>query len=74
MVKIRSISSKVFQYFQNQTRGLFGNWTFDIQDDFTLPNGQYGSTFTTSNLDAIHKNFALKCKWTHFLIHSFPFC
>jgi len=46
--------------FINQTRGLFGNWTFDIQDDFTLPTGQWGSTFTTENLDAIHKNFASK--------------
>ena len=23
--------------FVNQTRGLFGNWTFDMSDDFALP-------------------------------------
>ena len=26
--------------FINQTRGLFGNWTFDPKDDFTAPNGE----------------------------------
>ncbi|KAJ3640697.1 hypothetical protein Zmor_027242 [Zophobas morio] len=25
--------------FINQTRGLLGNWSYDISDDFTLPNG-----------------------------------
>ena len=27
--------------FINQTRGLFGNWSFDTLDEFTLPNGDY---------------------------------
>ena len=26
--------------FINQTRGLMGNWTFNMEDDFTKPDGE----------------------------------
>lgn len=46
--------------FMNQTRGLFGNWSHDIIDDFTLPNGMMGSVGTNiNNFESIHKDFAL---------------
>lgn len=47
---------------QNQTRGLMGNWTFDIEDDFYLPDGSKGPVFDTSNIRGIHDNFGMKCK------------
>jgi hypothetical protein len=51
--------------FQNQTRGLFGNWSHDIIDDFTLPNGlMAGASTTINNFESIHKDFALQCKYT----------
>lgn len=49
---------------QNQTRGLFGNWSHDIIDDFTLPNGMMGSVGTNiNNFESIHKDFALHCEY-----------
>ena len=41
MLIICSPSDRVFLpwEFINQTRGLFGNWSFDTLDEFTLPNG-----------------------------------
>lgn len=44
------------------TRGLMGNWTFDIQDDFTLPSGLEGTLYDTSDIERTHKDFAMKCK------------
>jgi hypothetical protein len=50
--------------FQNQTRGLFGNWSHDIIDDFTLPNGIMGSVGTgLNNFESIHRDFALHCEY-----------
>ena len=37
-----------------------GNWTFDMDDDFTLPNGDWQKP-ETNRLDVVHK-FAEKCK------------
>ena len=56
--------------FINQTRGLFGNWSFDARDDFTLPDGEWATGFNYNdtgknsknawkNLD---ENFASQCK------------
>jgi hypothetical protein len=51
--------------FQNQTRGLFGNWSHDITDDFTLPNGLMAGVGTSiNNFESIHKDFALNCEYT----------
>ena len=47
---------------QNQSRGLLGNWTFDIEDDFTLPDGTVGPMMDTSNIERIHEDFAMKCQ------------
>lgn len=46
--------------YMNQTRGLFGNWSHDITDDFTLPNGLMAGVGTNiNNFESIHKDFAL---------------
>jgi len=46
--------------FMNQTRGLFGNWSHDITDDFTLPDGRMAGVGTTiNNFESIHRDFAL---------------
>lgn len=55
------MASRVFLpwTFINQTRGLFGNWTFNVDDDFTLPSGDEKSfSADTSQLSRIHKEFA----------------
>ena len=46
--------------FINQTRGLMGNWTFDTEDDFTLPDGHVGPILDTNNIERTHKDFAMK--------------
>lgn len=47
---------------QNQTRGLMGNWTFDVRDDFTLPNGREGPIFNADTMRDTYDNFARECK------------
>ena len=56
---------KLFQtfVFKNMTRGLMGNWTFDIQDDFTTPDGTERAVYQTDDLENVHKDFAMKCKF-----------
>lgn len=53
------------QIIQNQTRGLLGNWSFDMDDDFTTPDGNYKSwkydvNDESLNWKDIYDNFALK--------------
>ncbi|XP_021954689.1 protein mesh isoform X2 [Folsomia candida] len=43
--------------FLNQTRGLFGNWSGLIEDDFVLPDGSLGPTGNTNNLETMHNYF-----------------
>ncbi|TRY73653.1 hypothetical protein TCAL_08799 [Tigriopus californicus] len=43
--------------FINQTRGLMGNWTFDQDDDFTLPDGSTKTVSESLSLDTIHSSF-----------------
>jgi len=51
--------------FQNQTRGLFGNWSHDVTDDFVLPDGRMAGVGTTiNNFESIHRDFALHCEYT----------
>ncbi|KAE8741013.1 hypothetical protein FOCC_FOCC013459, partial [Frankliniella occidentalis] len=45
----------------NQTKGLFGNWSFDMTDDFTLPDGTLAPvTNNLNNFERVHKDFAMK--------------
>lgn len=46
--------------FANITRGLFGNWTFDMADDFTLPDGSVGLASEASNVRDIHREFGMQ--------------
>ena len=46
---------------QNQTRGLFGNWTTDVYDDFVLPDGTPGPSLDINNLENLHFSFGMKC-------------
>ncbi|XP_014276553.1 protein mesh isoform X1 [Halyomorpha halys] len=43
----------------NRTRGLFGNWSFDPSNDFTLPDGTVVSADSLNDLERIHKEFAI---------------
>jgi len=46
--------------FMNKTRGLFGNWSNDITDDFTLPNGMLAGVGTNiNNFEGIHRDFGI---------------
>ncbi|XP_015173386.1 PREDICTED: protein mesh isoform X1 [Polistes dominula] len=45
--------------YMNKTRGLFGNWSHDITDDLTNPDGQMASVGNLNNFEDIHKNFAM---------------
>ncbi|XP_014258634.1 protein mesh isoform X2 [Cimex lectularius] len=44
----------------NQTRGLLGNWSFDMTDDFTTPNGDIVQIGDLQDFERIHKDFAIK--------------
>jgi len=46
--------------YMNQTRGLFGNWSTDITDDFTLPDGSPGPSMDVNNLETLHNYFGMK--------------
>jgi hypothetical protein len=42
--------------FLNQTKGLFGNWSGLIEDDFVLPDGSLGPFGNMNNLGTITHN------------------
>uniref|UniRef100_A0A146LTJ4 Extracellular domains-containing protein CG31004 n=1 Tax=Lygus hesperus TaxID=30085 RepID=A0A146LTJ4_LYGHE len=44
----------------NQTRGLLGNWSFDKNDDFTLPDGSIVNVGNLNDFEAIHRQFGMK--------------
>ena len=48
-----------------------GNWTFDIQDDFTLPDGSEKTVYHTSDLKNLHDEFAMECKFFKSICRSF---
>ena len=50
------------------TRGLMGNWTFDIDDDFTLPSGREQAVFQTDDIKGLHNEFGMKCKFSNIKI------
>ncbi|CAH0719205.1 unnamed protein product, partial [Brenthis ino] len=43
--------------YMNQTRGLFGNWSLDINDDFTRPDGIIAPV-DMNNFQTAHRDFA----------------
>ncbi|CAB3241492.1 unnamed protein product [Arctia plantaginis] len=43
--------------YMNQTRGLFGNWSLDINDDFTRPDGTR-VPINLNNFQSAHRDFA----------------
>lgn len=49
--------------FQNKTRGLLGSWTWDMGDDFTLPDGRVVGA-NLNNFESTHRDFAMHCKLT----------
>ena len=58
-------SSLISVFSQNQTRGLMGNWTFNMDDDFTTPDGNYKNwkydvNDENMNWRDIYNDFALK--------------
>ncbi|XP_034249969.1 protein mesh isoform X2 [Thrips palmi] len=45
----------------NQTKGLFGNWSFDMTDDFVLPDNTLAPvTNNLNSFERVHRDFALK--------------
>lgn len=52
--------SSYFFYQQNQTRGLFGNWSFDMTDDFTNPDNTPISVATNINdYERVYNDFGM---------------
>ncbi|XP_063831983.1 protein mesh isoform X3 [Ostrinia nubilalis] len=43
--------------YMNKTRGLFGNWSLDVNDDFTRPNGIV-QPIDLNNFQSAHRDFA----------------
>ncbi|XP_034836554.1 protein mesh isoform X1 [Maniola hyperantus] len=43
--------------YMNQTRGLFGNWSLDVNDDFVRPDGSLTS-IDVNNFQSAHRDFA----------------
>lgn len=58
----RHMSARVYLplSYMNQTRGLFGNWSTDLYDDFTLPDGTPGPSLDVNNLETLHNSFGMK--------------
>jgi hypothetical protein len=46
--------------FINKTRGLFGNWSFDVADDFTRPDGTVQPQMNLNNFETVHREFAMR--------------
>ncbi|KAJ8667861.1 hypothetical protein QAD02_009524 [Eretmocerus hayati] len=47
--------------YMNKTKGLLGNFSNDITDDFFLPDGtSYGSNINTNDFRSLHENWAIK--------------
>lgn len=44
--------------FINKTRGLFGNWSFDVADDFTRPDGTL-SQINLNDFRSAHQDFGI---------------
>lgn len=50
--------------FINKTAGLLGNWSFNKEDDFTLPDGTKVSVVTNINdMERVYRDFG-----THWMV------
>lgn len=38
---------------------MFGNWSYDITDDFTKPDGTLASVSNMNNFQVVHNDFAI---------------
>lgn len=49
------------EYFlQNKTRGLLGNWSYDLSDDFVLANGSMPDIpIMMNDFEIFHKRFGM---------------
>lgn len=56
---LRDCTKFVFRV-KNKTRGLLGNWSHDLIDDLTTPDGLISSISNLNNFEAVHKDFAIK--------------
>ncbi|XP_012265044.2 protein mesh isoform X2 [Athalia rosae] len=45
--------------YMNKTRGLLGNWSADIIDDFTNPDGTMAAVTNLNNFESVHKDFGI---------------
>lgn len=54
-------NKKIVLISKNKTRGLMGTWTWDMGDDFTLPDGRPVGV-NLNNFESTHRDFAMHCK------------
>lgn len=47
-------------FFQNATRGLFGNWSNNSVDDFTLPDSSTARIVKNLNTQRVYNKFGRK--------------
>ncbi|XP_046747769.1 protein mesh isoform X1 [Diprion similis] len=45
--------------YMNKTRGLLGNWSYDVSDDFTNPDGTIASVTNVNSFETVHKQFGI---------------
>ncbi|XP_043469976.1 protein mesh isoform X2 [Leptopilina heterotoma] len=45
--------------YMNKTRGLMGNWSYDISDDLKNPDGSMAEIGNLNNFENVHNNFAI---------------
>ncbi|KAK2720563.1 hypothetical protein QYM36_004442 [Artemia franciscana] len=57
----RHMSARVYLpiTFVNHTRGLFGNWSFEHNDDLMLPDASFSVMTDVNNLELLHDNFGM---------------
>lgn len=48
---------------------MFGNWSFDQTDDFTLPDGQMVQP-NTFDFESVHRQYAMNCEYDYRYIND----
>lgn len=56
---LKNLDIKKTCMLKNKTRGLMGNWSYDITDDFTNPDGIIAGVSNLNNFETVHKDFAI---------------
>jgi len=69
--KMMAINLALPEEFKSKTKGLFGVWNDDPNDDFILPDGS--NIPISSNDSTIHYHFGLKCKLYNSCYHKLEF-